>query len=281
MPPELRTALREAEKFWTGTGLPLWAGALGAAAILLLVLGIALFLRGRRLDLQKIILAPITLAILAAALVVGGLGFGYTQATSPEFCAGCHRGEISVILTGSHRKTGCHSCHDPGVVGAMARLAREGGRFLPVNPYLRRHRPALAVVRDDACLACHRTVSSGVVESGRLRVSHQEFLGASACADCHRDVAHRVRHGQNNVKTVCLACHDGQKAAGECRLCHRRDVGSINRLNMDDYRKVRLVEDRTMDQRACGRCHPEPRGCGDQGCHEPPATEEDEEFDGD
>ena len=91
------------------------------------------------------------------------------------------------------------------------------------------------------CTACHpgwkkdAPVDRISIPAPSLVFDHAAH-GTTACKDCHGDLAavDLATRDQLPMMSVCLGCHDGEKAAKECTTCHLADPGGKVRTALPD-----------------------------------------------
>ncbi len=219
------------------------------------------------------LLTPMRVVVIAV-LLLGALAIAYAGTSTDGACGSCHA-DILASRTGSdevtdtadavassqaHRGIRCVRCHEDSLplgllpnVGARVRmgLASLTGRTA---------RGSSALVPSRRCLACHRRILDGVVESTATGVvmSHREPLGAGvSCLECHQNVGHQP--GPQGVSmNTCVRCHDGERASATCSACHTKDTAYAARSRRT-FAPVHLppVNDcgGCHDQRVCDACH--------------------------
>ncbi len=149
-------------------------------------------------------------AIVAGALVIGGVGVPLTS--SPKFCASCHtiRPSYDTWVTSSHKEVTCVACHvRPGVKGWLHDKAWHGTRDVMITLFGTPTEPHNLKTNVDSslCLGCHRAVLRVSEVAGRdlpspvkevgLIMSHRTHMEAFAkreqgegCTTCHARVVH-------------------------------------------------------------------------------------------
>ncbi|GAB4276310.1 MAG: hypothetical protein Kow0056_06610 [Coriobacteriia bacterium] len=197
-------------------------------------------------------------------LILASAGIGYATTSTQRFCAGtCHAEDDAVAQhsEGAHSGVDCVRCHEaPGAGGLVAGLIQRTGHVLAdVSPIEGSYPPPAP----EACLECHSAVLGDVVrvpDSG-LIVSHAEPLDAGmGCDDCHLRAGHTSASMRPRVMSVCVRCHDGDSASGECSTCHDGDPALAAADAQDrPFTRVSLgpVEDceGCHDNTACTECH--------------------------
>lgn len=166
---------------------------------------------------------------LTAVLMIVAVAWAVDAALgTDEACRTCHRAGTPSAperVDVRHRKLMCVDCHRArGVTGRLAYSA-DYTRWLVVYAKFKRVPPGSALSAPSApCLSCHRSVASGTVVSGGIRVRHSDFLSAGgACPACHSDQGHVDAAATGPQMSSCLGCHNGEVASALCESCHVRD----------------------------------------------------------
>lgn len=212
----------------------------------------------RRQRRRRIVWAVVV--CLSAALLVAGWNVG----TSDAVCSRCHADEKAVASHAkeSHASASCRSCHvSPGVRGVFSATVSAAGNARV--QFLNWSKPvgSETVVTNEACLSCHRAITSGAVLARGIRMVHSDVLAVGyACTDCHNTAGHgtAVKRPRYPQMSQCIMCHDGVKAKSECSGCHSTDVGTVTREPGDFYVKAHIPV------QTCRGCHPM-KACID--CH--------------
>ena len=241
--------------------------------------------------------AIVALAALAAASAVPPAG---------QACGACHAmGEaVESWRASAHAKVACWSCHAPrgllwlaeGIVGAAAASSGESSAS-PVK------------ARSEGCVACHAGIRGKTVGTS-IRMRHSDVIDAGMpCTKCHPSAGHdglerrRGTTAPRPLMSVCLTCHDGERATADCGLCHtarpsdqatspaeggdtpapvtceggchelkvQKDCVACHGLEMPhpaaffSEHAGRSFEDPGL----CVRCHPTARASDGCGCHQP------------
>lgn len=198
------------------------------------------------------------LAILSALFV------GWTYGTADAACASCHATKSAVKSNArdTHARAACSACHiAPGARGAYvaaAQAVRNLGAQIRGSSIGAMPR---AEVSNGACLTCHESVKGTIVLAKGIRMRHSDVLGVGyACTDCHNTAGHgkAVRRVRAPQMSQCIQCHDGTKAAGECVVCHSRDIGVASGNPTDGYTKADIKTDGCRgchSMATCIRCH--------------------------
>lgn len=186
-------------------------------------------------------------------LIVFLLGLGFSA--QPSFCNRCHvmQDYYANWTDSSHKGAGCLTCHQrPGLLGLAAKRleALQNLQSFALNNYAE---PLDAAVGNEICVRCHDTVLLKVFRIGGIRIKHQELMTGYRCADCHSGVAHENSTVAkiNSQMGICMRCHDGEKASGECRVCHYDDKNTVAE-SLERFSKA------TVDlEQTCEACHAE------------------------
>jgi hypothetical protein len=186
----------------------------------------------------------------------------------PEQCADCHDAVFAELVAGRHGsqplKTDqdyrrCRDCHDPHTQVRMA----DAGKFDPSKP------------STSQCGGCHDP-------QDRLPALSADD---ESCMGCHRCVDHKTPAGVQHSKTLCLACHGPDSAAGRtakaaifpvidtgpegfrphddvaCLTCHpQADRYEHSHQKLGDCRECHVRHDEAVSHDthqpvACGACH--------------------------
>lgn len=208
------------------------------------------------------------LVFLGALLILFWLAAGYSTMQS-AVCAECHSDTPHEMLVdpAPHAGTDCVRCHEPGgwtysmTVALPSRVVHLVQGFNPPEKLAEYGRSD-----SSSCLSCHDAGIRVTTENVRrgIRVSHKEPLEAGArCSDCHRPNEAGVIAGSYGGMNPCLRCHDGDRAANDCTLCHTKDIAAAqvaDRFPLEKGAKI-LVTDPKM---RCYDCH-DPAPC--DSCH--------------
>ena len=214
---------------------------------------------------QRNTLLKVFVWTMVMGVVLVGAAFGWRYAISDKACARCHftKAAFASRATDTHAKVACSACHvAPGARGAFL-SAVAGARNLRSQLAGPPKRASfMSQVESDACLACHKSITTGVVVAGSIRMRHSDVFGVGYdCTDCHT-----VGHGASAIRVrksnmaQCIQCHDGTKASSACATCHSKDVGVAagQSAALLDIPKATIVVDgcrgcHTMTP--CIRCH--------------------------
>ena len=211
------------------------------------------------------LLLKLSVWAIVIGVVLGGAVLGWRYAISDKACARCHftKAAFASRATDAHAKVACSACHvTPGARGAFL-SAVAGARNLRsqlAGPPKRAS--SSAQVQSDVCLVCHKSITTGVVVAGSIRMRHSDVLGVGdECTECHT-----VGHGASVVRVrksnmvQCIQCHDGTKASSACATCHSKDVGVAAGQSgaLLDMPKATIVVDGCRgchSMAPCIRCH--------------------------
>lgn len=135
-------------------------------------------------------------------------------------CEECHkaaatsRSAVDNLLPGEAACTGCHPID-------REQPEKDAGGAPPAR-----------------CDACHLGYTKGtpparvVIPTPNLKFDHAAHVAQGmACTGCHGDLAAEkvalATRDQLPRMRLCLECHDGQKADGDCATCHLTEVGVL------------------------------------------------------
>lgn len=183
----------------------------------------------------------------------------------PAFCVNCHSNavEAKTLAKTVHSGLSCLQCHQqPGFTGAILQkidYARWATIYARTNKAEARH----AIIKNDACLACHRSILQQVKTTHSIRVRHKDFIENGArCVDCHNSIAHPgvIKPEQSPSMAGCVSCHNGKIAKSKCQTCHAKDIGDKMRLPKRDRLKVGVSVKwnfcyRCHENKKCAKCH--------------------------
>lgn len=254
--------------------------------VLILLAVVLLFLPGKpgtrkeKLGPRQV-LTSFSIFILILSSFFALLAVGFSVATTQQrFCNLCHsvHKQYKVAKVSGHPLTSprtglnidCRSCHQkPGLFNFLLFSVE---RFDDVRVYSIKRTASLlnAVAKSESgslrettvdnvtCLKCHENIVGKTVTASNIRVRHSDFLKTGErCLACHK-IEHRDKDATPEtppakaVMNVCLRCHDNKKVAGECKLCHVKDAGTI--AKRDSERIYPTVEVKKLEN--CRGCHP-------------------------
>lgn len=215
--------------------------------------------------------------IIAAGIIAVALVASYAATSTDVYCSRtCHANTPAVTAATSVDHAPCFSCHEESLFSLVANTT---SRARMLVRYTGGASPSAARVTVDstACLQCHQSVRKGVVTNERtgIRMSHAEVLeGGLPCGACHESAGHSADAFTGSM-SVCVPCHDAERASAECTTCHTTDpgamliagdpaasgesTGAIVGSGKLTYPAV------TAAKRECGGCHDEPTTCDP--CH--------------
>lgn len=190
----------------------------------------------------------------ACALVFAALAVMLLPGTVPasRACSTCHVMDEAVATweSSAHSGVACYGCHArPGLAGSLGatvagvlRLASDETTSWPAR------------IGSGRCLGCHDEIARDYT-GRRVRMRHSDVIAAGmACTDCHGAVGHDSEYvgyervtSDRRVMTVCLTCHDGERAPAGCDVCHVADP--LDRASPQSFAASAKVEV------TCDGCH--------------------------
>ncbi len=260
-------------------------GAIIIVVLILLVI-VLLFLPGKAESRKektspRQVLVSFSIFILIFSSFFALLAAGFSVATTQQgFCNLCHGAhkQYEVAKVSGHPLTlprtslniDCRSCHQkPGFFNFLLFSAE---RFDDVRIYsikrtagllnavakLKSSSPRETTVDNVTCLKCHENIMAKTVTVSNIRIRHSDFLKTGErCLTCHI-IEHRNKGAASKtspakaVMNVCLKCHDNKKVAGECKVCHVKDIGTVAEKNSKLVYPT--VEIKKLEN--CRGCHP-------------------------
>jgi hypothetical protein len=124
------------------------------------------------------------------------------------------------------------------------------------------------------CKLCHTDPNnpSGVAEAKQeVKFSHQSHLddstAASVCLTCHPGIDKLNGHpSEANFPSMnrCFKCHDGIKAAKDCKECHTKPAEMQTMIHPSDYLHAHRF-DADAKETSCEPCHQKESSCSE--CH--------------
>ncbi|MEO5692273.1 MAG: hypothetical protein ABIQ72_04045 [Usitatibacter sp.] len=194
----------------------------------------------------------VMLAILVAACVIGGIVLSAFATTVAAQSIGAPRAydhsTTGFVLSGSHIRVRCETCHAGGIFKGTSRdcasCHRPGSRIATTA------KPSNHVQSSDACETCHQprawtpaTFSHDTVAPGTCASCHNgtqapakpagHVATNASCDSCHRPNAWKPATFTHSgvVPGTCASCHNGFTATGKtashvptsasCDSCHR------------------------------------------------------------
>lgn len=186
----------------------------------------------------------ITIMVVAVALIAaiffshGSLSYSMNKQEA-NFCKNCHQmnPNIQTWQLSSHSKVGCIKCHDDINLFDFGYRHWLGWYDNPVvasknlvsnETCTQCHSPSrpitasrdiimpheLHLVKKIDCTACHSGVTHSNI-STKLQGKSEEFIAQLASTDFQS-----YKNTVNVPMNECLRCHNGNKAANNCKACH-------------------------------------------------------------
>lgn len=191
-------------------------------------------------------------AAIIALLGIIAIAAMYMSSGTNSYCAStCHSmGDASESWrTSAHTSTRCVSCHETSIADAAMTRARHVVASVTRSDTLV-NRKRVSSLR---CLGCHEAILKGTTTSDRgIIVEHAHIVTAGMeCLECHSAVGHGPSSAASGVMSLCLRCHDGERALNACFVCHQGDPSmAANRTG--EFGTVTLPPPR------CDGCHAAP-----------------------
>jgi nitrate/TMAO reductase-like tetraheme cytochrome c subunit len=202
--------------------------------------------------------------LLSLISITGIFALAAAGVSSPPLCGKCHvvKKAYEQWQNSVHKAVSCTGCHfEPGIFGYASGTLRGSENLLAFvfKPPI----PLQADITNDTCLNCHQNIKTEAVSGERqISVKHKEIINAGfLCTDCHNSVAHEKTLGKPFTMSLCIKCHNEEKASSKCITCHQKDIAYKPHVTLDDWPKVKNARiictgchSAKIDQ-SCIKCH--------------------------
>ena len=197
----------------------------------------------------------ISIPLIAIVLLIAWMARAYPPAklTVPE--------SDIIFAHNNHTDLECLDCHQDATSSTSS-----GDRLFPEMDVCG---DCHDIEEVDDCGICHRNTDDPAASPDPdrpIKFNHKKHFELNLdCDHCHRGVAESEKSSPTHmpVMSLCMDCHDGEKAENDCDLCHAGKIVLLD-IHPPDWRHSH-GEQASGEPENCTGCHQEQTACLE--CH--------------